>query len=346
MTDATTTVLAFVKQEVGAKRNTWGASLNSTLDLIEEAICGRTSVSTTGGGTTLTQAQARKRFIDVSGALVSDATITVPNATKDWIITNSTSGSFAVLVKTSGGTATSVPQGTRKNIACDGSNGVTRDDITEVGQMAFFGTTAVPAGWWECTGTTKSRAGEGIDLFAKASTTWGVGNGATTFGLPDAYTAGKFLRSRTASVALATAQGDQNKAHTHALTAASAAANGGFTPSGTIGNNTAFTMSGTTSTVNHDHTHTVPFAATGNTATLSGSNTNQSFVNANLTTTSSIQSQDHTHTVTVSQDSAHIHTFTGNAVSAHTHTLSGTTDSDGGTEARPTNLSAILCIKY
>jgi hypothetical protein len=93
--------------------------------------------------------------------------------------------------------------------------------------MAFFGNTAVPAGWFEeCTGVDQSRAGIGIDLFAKTSTTWGVGNGATTFGLPDAYTAGKFLRSAHRSVALGTAQSDQNKAHTHGLTAGSAAAGG------------------------------------------------------------------------------------------------------------------------
>lgn len=342
MVDTTTTVLALVKQTVGGNRNTWGAINNTNFDMIEEAICGRHSLSTTGGGTTLTQAQARKRYIDVSGTLLSDATITVPNASKDWIITNNTSGDFAVLVKTSSGTATSVPAGTTKRIMCDGANGMTREDKDEVGQMAFFGNSAIPNGWFECDGVTRSRAGRGIDLFAKTSTTWGSGNGSTTFTLPDAKTAGKFLRSRSGSVALGTSQSDQNKAHTHGLTAASAASGGAHVH--TASSNSTGAHSHNISITDPGHTHTSGasgFYKFGGSPTLAGL-TPGAVTQIDNTTGSA------TTGITASSDSqgAHSHTITVDSGGAHTHTLSGSTDSDGGTEARPTNLSAILCIRY
>jgi microcystin-dependent protein len=346
MTDTLTTVLGFTKQTIGGNRNTWGNTLNTNFDSIEEAICGRLALSATGGTiATLTQAQARKRYIDVSGALVSDGTIIVPNASKDWIISNSTTGDFALLVKTATGTATNVPVGTSKQVFCDGNANVYRADVAEIGQMAFFGNTAVPAGWWECTGVTKSRAGQGIDLFAKTSTTWGVGNGATTFGLPDAYTAGKFLRSRTASVALGTAQSDQNKAHTHGLTAGSAAAGG------------VHSHTGTTDLGGADHTHVTAGNCTYSLACTIGSIANGGGGGGTISdvlvlggTGASLPVSSGTISFSGTSGGAnvylHTHTFTTGSSSTHTHTLSGTTDSDGGTEARPTNLSAILCIKY
>jgi microcystin-dependent protein len=344
MVDTTTTVLGLVKQTVGGNRNTWGGILNATIDMIEEAICGRHSILTTGGGTTLTQAQARKRYIDVSGTLVSDATITVPNASKEWLVTNSTSGDFAVLVKTSGGTATSVPAGTTKRNMCDGSNGMAREDKDEVGQMAFFGNSAVPNGWFECDGTTRSRAGRGIDLFTKISTTWGTGNGSTTFTTPDAKTAGKFLRSRSGSVAIATSQSDSNKAHTHGLTAASAASGGAHTHTGT--SESGGSHSHTITIDEHGgHAHSVTGGIYGgtNSAGFAGGTPNSQPSSSSVVTVAT-----NTTGITASADThaGHTHTFTTASGGAHTHTLSGSTDSDGGTEARPTNLSAILCIKY
>jgi hypothetical protein len=121
MTDTLTTVLGFTKQTIGGNRNTWGNTLNTNFDAIEEAICGEHDVSTTGGSTTLTQAQARKRFIVVTGTLVSDATIIVPNARKDWVFINGTSGDFAVLVKTASGAATTIPGNTTLTVMCTGS---------------------------------------------------------------------------------------------------------------------------------------------------------------------------------------------------------------------------------
>lgn len=53
------------------------------------------------------------------------------------------------------------------------------------GKMANFGMSSAPTGWLECNGTAVSRVTYAA-LFAAIGTTWGVGDGSTTFNLPDA----------------------------------------------------------------------------------------------------------------------------------------------------------------
>lgn len=52
-----------------------------------------------------------------------------------------------------------------------------------IGPVPYAGST-IPTGWLECDGSAVSRTTY-ADLFAAISTTWGVGDGSTTFNLPD-----------------------------------------------------------------------------------------------------------------------------------------------------------------
>lgn len=52
------------------------------------------------------------------------------------------------------------------------------------GTVLFFGGAAAPAGWVLCNGQAISRAGNAA-LFALIGTTYGVGDGSTTFNVPD-----------------------------------------------------------------------------------------------------------------------------------------------------------------
>ena len=56
--------------------------------------------------------------------------------------------------------------------------------ISPAGMIESFGGTSAPAGYLECDGAAVSRTGEAT-LFAAIGTTWGVGDGSTTFNVPD-----------------------------------------------------------------------------------------------------------------------------------------------------------------
>ena len=60
-----------------------------------------------------------------------------------------------------------------------------------VGAVMHFARTTAPDGWLECNGQAVSRTTY-ADLFAVIGTTFGVGNGSTTFNLPDLR--GEFIR--------------------------------------------------------------------------------------------------------------------------------------------------------
>lgn len=326
MVDTTTPILGLLLQATGGNNNSWGINLNNqVITPLENAVKGCLTISgLTGGAYSLTQANALYGTIKLQGTLASDLTITVPATANNWRFINElTTAGFYVLIKVAAQTAVNIPHGKVTEITCDGAN-MYRHDREEVGEL-FYHAGSVPGGAIECTGATPLRA-SALDLFAKIGTTWGVGNGTTTFTIPDAYTAGKFLRSRSASVALAASQSDQNKAHTHT--------GSGTTAIESVDHSHSF--SGTTGAMNQNASHTHSNNAAANTG---GSTTGGGAFPINPTASATINAAN----------TDHVHTFsgvTGGISVNHTHTYSFTTSSDGGTEARPTNLSAILCIRY
>jgi microcystin-dependent protein len=87
-----------------------------------------------------------------------------------------------------------------------------RDGDLKPGTTAFFAMSAAPAGWLKANGALVSRA-EYAALFAVIGTTYGAGDGSTTFALPDLR--GEFLRGLDdgrgvdAARGIGTAQGDR-----------------------------------------------------------------------------------------------------------------------------------------
>ena len=86
------------------------------------------------------------------------------------------------------------------------------------GSVTCFAHSSVPSGWLECNGANVSRSTYAT-LFAAIGTTWGTGDGSSTFGLPDCR--GEWVRGWDNSRgvdsgrSIATTQSDQNKSHTH-----------------------------------------------------------------------------------------------------------------------------------
>lgn len=204
------------------------------------------------------------------------------------------------------------------------------------GQYAFFpkapsafssaGVPGTNTEWLECDGSVYNFS-DFPDLAAFLVGTYG-GNGTTTFGVPNAKDTGRFLRSRTASLTVGTAQANITASHTH-------------TASGTTASNGAHVHTVT----DVGHTHLLI-----NTDTSGGlsSLTNSNQILQNALAGGAVSSYNLSGSATAATIGKSSTSSTGVSVDsggAHTHTISLTTDASGGAETRPEALAAILCIK-
>lgn len=102
----------------------------------------------------------------------------------------------------------------------------------KAGTVAHFAASTAPAGWLKANGALVSRATYAA-LFTAIGTTYGVGDGATTFGLPDLR--GEFLRSLDdgrgidSGRAIGTAQAGEIQSHAHVAFSPGTMAGGGST---------------------------------------------------------------------------------------------------------------------
>jgi microcystin-dependent protein len=117
----------------------------------------------------------------------------------------------------------------------------------KAGTTAFFAMSTAPTGWLACDGGLYSRSVY-ADLFAAIGTTYGAGDGSTTFNVPDLR--GEFVRGLDAGRGvdagrgLGTAQEDAMQDHVHSLSVGARANAENFAAVGFGNNATAFTNSG------------------------------------------------------------------------------------------------------
>lgn len=190
------------------------------------------------------------------------------------------------------------------------------------GMIATFAMPTPPSGWLAANGSVVSRTTY-ANLFAAIGTTYGAGNGSTTFNLPDCR--GMFIRGwdagrgQDAGRIFGTAQGSQNLSHSH-VGASSTSLN--------------HTHGGSTSTdPGHSHAHGTEglYADYGGGSFVGGRNYPNGAISSYRNQNTS-PSGSHSHSLTVNPDGAHAHTITVNA--------------DGGTEARPVNVAFLACVKF
>ncbi len=148
MASTYTNRLGLEKQTDGENPNSWGAILNTNvIDLIDDAIAGYEIVSVSGTGVTLTDNQgstdqSRNAALEFAGTLTANVTITVPAEEKTYFIRENTSGSFAVQMKTAGGTALTLSQGVNTFVACNGTSIYRLDIPTSVSSFTANALTA------------------------------------------------------------------------------------------------------------------------------------------------------------------------------------------------------------
>jgi microcystin-dependent protein len=172
---------------------TWGVDLNNNFSgIVDNNLGGVTSVALSNANVTLTSTQAQNLNIVLTGTLTANVTVITPCIGFFFII-NNTTGAFAVSLQAnfgsgSVGSALVVPQGIRLFIACDTTNGVqlaaASASGTPVGALQAYAGTSAPTGWLLCYGQAISRTIY-APLFAAISTTYGTGDGSTTFNVPD-----------------------------------------------------------------------------------------------------------------------------------------------------------------
>lgn len=112
------------------------------------------------------------------------------------------------------------------------------DLISPAGMVAAFAMSTEPTGWLECDGSAISRSTYSL-LFAQIGTTWGVGDGSTTFNIPDLR--GEFIRGwdngkgTDSGRSFASSQSDEVISHKHDLLYRIDSSTSGATPNNAIG---------------------------------------------------------------------------------------------------------------
>ena len=201
----------------------------ATTAFVQSAVGGYISIVSMGGTIVLTEAQASNSVIGFGGGLTSDLTVVVPDSVRrQWALANWTSGNYKLIVKTASGNGVTVAQSKRNLVYSNGQHvydafndfenislsGVstaptasTGTRSTQLATTAFVGAecqiaaptgavytfagATVPTGWLKCNGALLSRTVY-TALFAVIGTTYGAGDGSTTFALPDLR--GEFVR--------------------------------------------------------------------------------------------------------------------------------------------------------
>lgn len=126
MASTASTSLNLELQTQGENDGTWGDKQKTNMQIIDAAIAGRTTVSLNGADATLADVDytldaAKYGYLYTSDADQDDRAIIIPNAPRTYIVHNA-SGTYQIGVKTTSGSAITIPLSSICKVSCDGSN--------------------------------------------------------------------------------------------------------------------------------------------------------------------------------------------------------------------------------
>lgn len=214
------------------------------------------------------------------------------------------------------------------------------------GVFKWFCGADVPSGYLKCNGQAITRAIYPA-LFAAIGTRYGIGNGSTTFNIPDVrgnairgYDEGRGI---DVARALGSEQDSQNKGHVHALAGGAVVAAGSHSHGASTGG--AGTHGhGASAAVDGSHVHGIT-TLIDNGGGRSSMVADEDWGNT-MYTRYTDAAGSHSHSISISGVGDHTHSVSVAAAAAHEHALSGNTQAEGGTEARMRNIAFIGIIKY
>lgn len=345
----------------GEQAANWGNTTNTNLGtLLEQAITGVATITMLDANYTLVSGngvsdEARNAVLVMAGTLSATRNVVVPTSNKFYAVRNATTGGQSILVKTSAGTGVTLTNGYTQLMYCDGTNVVLASipinssngnvaisgsttvggDLTVTGSvsaggglvmptgaMLEYGGSAAPTGWLLCDGSAVSRTTYAA-LFAVLGTAYGVGDGSTTFNLPDrrgkfgigangTYTRGSSDGSTTTSSAgshnhtgltgSTTLSTSQIPSHTHTGTTDSSGSHSHTTVySGGIGSGSVIGQA-------KDYANALSYALTYGSNTAWASTTTDGAHTHTFTTAATGGGTGHDHSITT--DGTHTHTVT------------------------------------
>ena len=303
----------------GQQAGAWGNTTNTNLQIIEQAIAGVVTITMSSANYTLTNTQgavspSNNMVLVVKGTNSGVFQVVTPLVTKYYVISNQTTGGYAITIGASTGTTVTIPNGTTTSVYCDGTN-FYAGSTGVAGNFSVGGNETV-AGTLGVTGNTSL----GGTLAVAGATTL---SGTTS--LAGTATALTVTPSTDSSTKIATTAFVQS--------AATAAAQAAY-PVGSIYMNAS--NSTTPATLLGFGTWTALGA--GQMLLGAGTNSGNTFTAGSSGGYYAPQLLSHTHSAT----------FTGNALGAHSHTLSYGPNGGGGlgggdlnSTAGPTSTSSV-----
>lgn len=190
-----TTNKALAQPTVSSDSGIWGGELNTgvmaPLDLM---LGGADTINLSSTTYTLSSTEIQNLCVKCVGTLLANVTV-YSSCVGFYIVENSTTGSFTVTWQAnfgSGGvgTAWNIPQGSRTMFVSDTAAGArpvcgdVAESLRHAGNISPFAGSSAPYGSLLCYGQAVSRTIYSY-LFSAISTTFGVGDGSTTFNVPD-----------------------------------------------------------------------------------------------------------------------------------------------------------------
>ena len=112
----------------GEQSGTWGATTNTNLGtLLEQAITGVVAITMSDANYTLSSYngisdEARNAVLVVSGTLTASRNVIIPSFNKVYVVSNSTTGGFPIVVKTASGVGFTVNNGVEQLVYCNGAD--------------------------------------------------------------------------------------------------------------------------------------------------------------------------------------------------------------------------------
>lgn len=176
----------------GDESNNWGNVQNAQQFVYLDAMLGATTTkSLSSSNVDITIAEARVACLTLTGTLSANVTVTWP-LPKFFLVRNYTTGNFKVTLQYTGGVGATVipPQGVLRQVMADSVNGLFAIGLPAPGTLESYagGASGLPQSltgeWLPCDGSAVSRTTY-AQLFNAIGTTYGSGDGITTFNVPD-----------------------------------------------------------------------------------------------------------------------------------------------------------------